>query len=163
MLIRNYIFRPQYRLGEKLLTRTLPPNTQYELHPDEEKHVYSAWMVIGSIVIAGIIMVVAGCHTAHAEMVQPAYTDTQIVNAIYRAENSKRYPYGVLATYKHTTPRQACMNTVSHARRDWNRTGRRLDFVNYLSLRYAPIGAANDPQGLNRNWVVNVRYYLGKG
>lgn len=30
------------------------------------------------------------------------------------------------------------------------------DFIAYLGARYAPVGAANDPTGLNNNWVNNV-------
>ncbi len=30
-------------------------------------------------------------------------------------------------------------------------------FVTYLGASWAPVGAANDPRGLNANWVGNVR------
>ena len=88
------------------------------------------------------------------------YTDNQLANAIYKAENSKRHPYGILAHYKHTTPRQACINTIKHAKRDWNGKG---DFIVFLGSRYCPIGAKNDPKGLNKNWVKNVKFYLERG
>lgn len=29
-------------------------------------------------------------------------------------------------------------------------------FIEYVSHRYAPVGAGNDPQGLNNNWINNV-------
>ncbi len=85
------------------------------------------------------------------------YTDEQIADAIYRAENSKTHPYGILAHYKHTTPRQACLNTIKHAKRDWNGKG---DFICFLQKRYAPIGVANDPHNLNSNWTKNVKHFL---
>ena len=80
----------------------------------------------------------------------------KLANAIYRAENSQKHPYGILKHYKHTTPRQACINTIRHAERDWNGKG---DFIMFLGSRYCPIGAKNDPNGLNKNWVKNVKYY----
>ena len=80
----------------------------------------------------------------------------RLANAIYKAENSKTHPYGIIPKYKHTTPRQACINTIKHALKDWNHQG---DFILFLSKRYCPIGAKNDPKGLNKNWVKNVRYY----
>jgi len=83
----------------------------------------------------------------------------KLANAIYHAENSKTHPYGILAKYKHTTPRQACINTIKHALRDWNGEG---DFITFLGSRYCPIGTSNDPRGLNKNWVKNVRYFLSK-
>lgn len=86
-----------------------------------------------------------------------AYSDAQIADAIYRAENSSSHPYGILAHYKNTTPRQACINTIEHARRDWDGSG---DFIEFLGSRYCPVGAANDPKGLNKNWVKNVKGIL---
>lgn len=36
------------------------------------------------------------------------------------------------------------------------------EFIAYMGARYAPIGAANDPTGLNANWVRNVQnFYRG--
>ena len=84
----------------------------------------------------------------------------RIVDAIGKAENSKVHPYGVIPKYKHTTPRQACRNTVNHALRDWNG---KTDFISFLGSRYAPIGVKNDPKGLNKNWVKNVKYYYERG
>lgn len=83
-----------------------------------------------------------------------AYTDQQLADAIFKAENSKSHPYGILQHYKHTTPRQACLNTIAHARRDFKGQG---DFIEFLGSRYAPIGATNDPNNLNKNWITNVK------
>ena len=33
------------------------------------------------------------------------------------------------------------------------------DFISYLANRYAPIGASNDPEGLNNHWESNVRQF----
>lgn len=87
------------------------------------------------------------------------YTNEQIADAIYLAEGGAKtsHPYGILAHYKHTTPRQACINTIIHAKKDWNGKG---DFIAFLGSRYAPIGVANDPTGLNKFWIRNVRYFL---
>ena len=87
------------------------------------------------------------------------FTDTQLANAIYKAENSTAHPYGIMQHYKHTTPRQACLNTIKRVRKEWDGRG---DFIAYLAKIYAPIGASNDPKNLNVNWVKNVKYYLGK-
>ena len=87
------------------------------------------------------------------------WTDNQIANAIFKAENSKSHPYGILAHYKHTTARQACLNTIKHARKDYKQG----DFIEFLGARYCPVGANNDPEGLNKNWVKNVKYFLLKG
>lgn len=36
------------------------------------------------------------------------------------------------------------------------------DFIGFLQRRYCPIGAENDPDGLNENWEKNVRFYYNK-
>ena len=83
----------------------------------------------------------------------------RLADAIYKAEGGAKtkHPYGILAKYKHTTPRQACLNTIRHTQKDWNGKG---DFVDFLGDRYCPVGAKNDPTGLNKNWKTNVRYFL---
>ena len=80
---------------------------------------------------------------------------SKLADSIYLAEGGARtaHPYGILAKYKHTNPRQACINTINHALRDWNGKG---DFISFLQKRYAPIGASNDPRNLNSNWYKNV-------
>ena len=86
---------------------------------------------------------------------------TRLANAIFQAEGGAHtaHPYGILQHYKHTTARQACINTIRHYYRDWNGKG---DFIAYLGSYYCPIGAKNDPIGLNRNWVKNVSYFYDK-
>lgn len=100
------------------------------------------------------VAMIRGC--ANAEEWQN-YSNEQIANAIYKAENSKTHPYGILTHYKHTTPRQACINTIKTARRLWNG---KEDFVVFLGSRYCPINARNDPKDLNRYWVGNVKAFL---
>lgn len=87
------------------------------------------------------------------------YTNAEIADTIYLAEGGAKtnHPYGILTRYHSTSPRQACLNTIVHARRDWDGTG---DFIVFLGSRYCPVGAENDPTGLNKNWVKNVNYFL---
>ena len=92
-----------------------------------------------------------------------AYMLDELVTAIGKAENSKSHPYGVMVKYRHTSPKQACLNTIKHQYRLWLESGRKQAFVAFLSLSYSPIGASNDPQGLNKNWTRNVSYFLKEG
>jgi len=106
-------------------------------------------------VIMSVIFVSCSAKPAHASEIVNV---EKLATAIYYAENSKSHPYGIMVHYKHTSARTACINTIRHALRDWNGKG---DFLAFLASRYAPIGASNDPRGLNRNWVKNVRYFYG--
>ena len=82
----------------------------------------------------------------------------KLADAIYKAEGGVKtaHPYGILKKYKKTTPRQACINTIKHGLRDWDGYS---DFITFLGSRYCPVGAKNDPTGLNKNWVKNVRCF----
>jgi len=115
-------------------------------------------------VVMFVLLAMRGCgagmqEAQAAEVSWQSFTNDQIADAIYKAEGGEktRHPYGILAHYKHTSPRAACINTIRHARRDWNEKG---DFISFLGSRYCPVGAANDPRGLNRNWIGNVKHFL---
>jgi len=85
----------------------------------------------------------------------------RLADAIYKAEGGAKtsHPYGILKKYKTTTPRQACINTINSALKKFANQTKETDFIYFLSLTYCPIGAANDPTGLNKNWVKNVRFF----
>jgi len=119
--------------------------------------------LIACIVILICGMIMFSCSSKDSVWADEViYTNEQIADAIYQAEGGSktRHPYGILAKYKHTTPRQACLNTISHAKKDWNGKG---DFLEFLQKRYAPLNAKNDPTGLNKNWLKNVQWWLKHG
>ena len=89
-------------------------------------------------------------------------TDDQISDAIYMAEGGAGniFPYGIMKHYRHTTTRQACLNTIAHCRRDFIAAGGPGDFISYLAARYAPLNCDNDPLGLNKHWKKNVLWFL---
>jgi hypothetical protein len=125
----------------------------------DESRTFNAGMVIICLVLGFAMCLIASC--AHAEMI--AGYDVQVwANAIKKAENSTSHPYGIMATFKHTSPRQACINTVRHKHRLWCKNSCGKPFISYLASKYAPIGASNDPNGLNRHWVKNVQHFLDK-
>jgi len=108
--------------------------------------------IISSAVVGAFILSCM-CAGARAEV-----NVEKLADAIYKAEGGSKtsHPYGILKKYKTTTPRQACINTINHALRDWDGRG---DFIIFLGNRYCPVGAENDPTGLNKNWIGNVRYF----
>lgn len=125
------------------------------------KTISSSIAVLGALAcLLGLVMAILVLCPGCAYSQEQQYSDVQLANAIFKAENSKTHPYGILATYKHTTPRQACLNTIAHKRRDWIKAGSHGDFITYLASKYCPIGAGNDPTGLNVNWERNVKYWL---
>ena len=89
-----------------------------------------------------------------------------IVTAIRYAENGgKGREYGILhPRVKPTYRSQAgwCAATVQKNYDRWTKAGKRGDFIDFLGRRYCPVGAKNDPQGLNRHWIKNVRHYVNR-
>lgn len=106
--------------------------------------------------VAPVFLFLLLASTAHA------YTTDQLASAIDKAENSKSHPYGIMLKFKHTSPRQACINTINHQHRLWVRTSQRVPFLTFLAHAYAPLGCENDPNNLNKNWERNVTYFLNK-
>ena len=90
--------------------------------------------------------------------IEPNYD--RLADAIYKAEGGAgtNHPYGILAKYKHTTPRQACINTC---RNQWKRHKAHecgKDYMTCLRDRYAPINSDTD-NGTNKYWLKNVLYF----
>lgn len=95
-----------------------------------------------------------------------AYTDTQIVDAIYQSEGGARaqYAYGIRSV-KYSTiaeARRICANTVRNNRKRFAKQNKYTDYIEFLASRYCPVGCDND-RGTNKYWVKNVRYFLKKG
>ena len=86
---------------------------------------------------------------------------TPIVAAIRFAENGgKGREYGILhPRVKPTYRSQAgwCAATVQKNFDRWTKAGKKGDFITFLGNRYCPVGAENDPTGLNKHWIKNVR------
>lgn len=84
-----------------------------------------------------------------------------IVAAIRHAENGgKGREYGILhPRVKPTYRSQAgwCAATVQKNWDRWAKAGHPGNFIDFLGNRYCPVGAKNDPKGLNKHWIKNVK------
>lgn len=154
----------------KLIINTWSDENDYLRMRRERK----AYLVYFAIVIAivvfwsVILMSIRGCAVASTVINEPniaGYSLNQWCHAIYLAEGGShtRHPYGVLAHYRHTTPLEACQNTVRHKWHDYLKltvqTRQEVTFLNYLTNKYCPVGCDNDI-GTNKNWSKNVNYWL---
>ena len=110
-----------------------------------------------SVLAAGIVVLAAGLCPAK---VVPTVDVDKLVTAIGKAENSRTRPYGVMSKHR-LTPAQArriCERTVREIVGYWEADGRRKDLIAWIGMFYSPTqDCDNDPQGLNRNWVRNVK------
>lgn len=84
------------------------------------------------------------------------YSDEQIAEAIRKAENSQKYPYGVKSVKTGgniALAKKVCLNSIRNTRKRYLSSQWAGDFIEFLGLRYAP------PKQ-NPNWVRNVHYFL---
>jgi hypothetical protein len=115
--------------------------------------------------IIGLALFLACCNAALAQ----DWSDEEIVNAIYQAEGGAKaqYLYGIRSV-KYESPEEArriCFNTVRNNRKRFADYGNKnfKTYLEFLASRYCPIGADNDPRGLNQYWLKNVKFFLEKG
>lgn len=102
---------------------------------------------------------------ANAQIIQPAIpTADAMCDAIYLAEGGEKAkkPYGVLSVPcdSEASCRQICLNSHRNNIKRFYNQDKYDDFVEFFGTRWAPVGAKNDPTGLNRNWVKNVKWFL---
>jgi len=102
------------------------------------------------VVLAGVLLLFIMGGLSIASYNEEPRWET-LANAIYKAENSPSYPYGVMRSFKDTTPRQACINTCKHAWRDWLTTDKSKPYLEFLSERYCPPNS--------KVWLKNVRWF----
>src|SRR5574343_1533403 len=90
----------------------------------------------------------------------------KIVDAIYVAEggNKTKHPFGVLSVKcnGYTECRKICTHTVNNNKKRFAKKTKYKDFIEFLGSKYCPVGVSNDPRGLNKNWVKNVKRLVSK-
>ena len=113
-----------------------------------------------SFVLASILIFQLSPH-GHTE---PDYE--KMATAIYFTEGSYKtsYPFGVLSVTCHgyTECREVTLNSL---KKSWNRyqqTAMKISFEEFFANRWCPVGAENDPKGLNQNWLKNLNYFMEK-
>lgn len=103
----------------------------------------------------------AAFEEAIQENIRPELRDLlrPVVAAIRYAENGGAgKEFGILNKKANTYRKQAgwCAATVQKNYDRWVASGCKEDFITFLGNKYCPVGAENDPHGLNKNWIRNV-------
>ncbi|MBE3140169.1 MAG: hypothetical protein IMZ53_06260 [Thermoplasmata archaeon] len=82
----------------------------------------------------------------------------RLADAIYKAENSVKYPYGVKSIDTHGDKdyaRKICSNSIRNNVKRWEKAGKKEDFIVFMGRRYSP------PKQ-NPNWVRLVKHFYNK-
>ena len=90
--------------------------------------------------------------------------DPKLIAAVVRAEGD--ILKAVQCSFPNVKTKEEALDitcrSAVHAMSDFVKLQAAGDFVTYWGHRWAPIGADNDPHGLNKNWPINVaRFWLG--
>jgi hypothetical protein len=114
-----------------------------------------------------LILVVLGLLVVSSAVYGTEIDVEKLANSIKKAENSKSKPYGILRDYCKAGDidgqcRKGCIQTINKRLKMWRSEGEPGDFISYMSKSYCPIGASNDPKGLNKNWVKNVTHFYNQ-
>lgn len=117
--------------------------------------------------IISLIFPVLFILNSHAAL--PEETVDRLADAIYKIENSKKYPYGIVSiklkgdtqAEREAYARKICRRTIINTEIRWQKAGRPNKYMEFLQQRYAPQGVANDPSNLNANWLKNLRKISG--
>ena len=115
------------------------------------------WIML--IIVLSIFLLAVWVNVARSEVAWDSFTDEQIVEAIGKAENSIKYPYGIRSIDTKGDKeyaRQICLNSVRNGRARWEKAGRPDDLIIFIGKRYCPPTAHK----LNENWVRNVKLFL---
>jgi hypothetical protein len=115
-------------------------------------------MIKKQIPIILFLMLVIGQNIAWAETIDV----DRMVNAIGKAENSIKYPYGIKSIDTHgdkVVARRICKNSVVNHIKRHMRHNCGKGFIECLGDRYCPPSV----HSLNRNWVKNVTYLYKYG
>ena len=124
-----------------------------DLHREIENALNRA-KLIPLIVIIVIAFIIGTALLAHA---QDLPDNERLANAIYKAEHSIKYPYGIKSINTHgdkVLARRICINTIKHAKKDFKGG----DFIVFLGSRYCPTTIRSEYY-LNKNWVNNVKRF----
>lgn len=117
------------------------------------------------LIVIWILVAITLALSAHASEIPADYAN-RIADAIYVAEGGAKakVPYGILSVRVRdkTHAREVCLRTIRANWRRWEDAGRKEPYLEFLARRYAPVGAKNDPKGLNMHWLRNVKANLTK-
>lgn len=124
-------------------------------------------LIWGLLVFLGVLFCIKTCEASEFIPNTPDKVERLVV-AIYKAENSSKYPFGIksVSCYGYEDCKKVCVNTVKNNVKRWElvkSNGDTRDYLTFLRDRYCPLNAKDDPTGLNHNWLKNVTYFLNKG
>lgn len=113
-----------------------------------------------------ILSLLLCCRIAWADITPYTYTPEQICDAVWHAEGGgdAAYKYGIRSVeYRDTEDaREICLRSARNNIKRYTRYGHKNfdDYLRFFANRWAPVGAKNDPKGLNKYFYKNLIWFL---
>lgn len=146
------------------------PN-HYERIENLQTFLVGVMVFIGIAACALAILLLPSCNKQAFADEMPAdfyIAEVDIVNAIYQIEGGShaKKPFGILSVpcNSYAECRKVCLTTVKNNKTRFLKADRSKygnSYLAFLASRYAPLNAKNDPKGLNKNWLRNIKSKLG--
>lgn len=142
--------RDRHRLRKELLG--IPDTITINLKKQGEKmgRLAESTILVWCIALAAMLILVSSCGVVHASEIDI----DRLANAIYKTENSKKYPYGIKSIKCNGAIecRRICINSIRNNLKRWKDAGYPEDFIIFMGRRYSP-------PDINPNWVRLVKYF----
>lgn len=143
---------PHYK---KLLTHTYEQEEREEIENKRRGAliIITLTLIIWTFIIYAFLSL-SSCTKAYADELP---SNEKIANAIFHAENSKKFPYGIrsIKTNSELQARKICINSIRNAKKRWVKAGHPGDFIVFMGKHYSP-------PSINPNWVRLVKHFLAK-
>lgn len=133
------------------------------------------WCIIGIIILLIMAAITQGADlraelpvirkAAERNGIRAGTPDWYLLLSIRMAENGTKYQFGVVNNMiAYNLDKQAAWCAASIMKHHTRYGSPKVDkgYIESLAARYCPVGASNDPVGLNRNWIKNVMYWYEK-
>jgi hypothetical protein len=105
-----------------------------------------------------LFILILACSVGYGGEVPANVNVERLADAIYKAENSKKFPYGIKSINTHGNEKYArkiCINSIKNAQKRWVKAGKPEDFIVFMGRRFSP------PKQ-NPNWVRLVKHFYEK-
>ena len=90
----------------------------------------------------------------------------KMCDAVYRTEGGAKtkHPFGVLSVpcSGYEECRKITLNSLRNSWSRYQKTDMKIPFDEFFQKRWSPVGAENDPNGLNKNWLSNFRFFMSR-
>ena len=115
---------------------------------------FAPFIIIFVVIILAILIFVS---IGRADTDWLTFSNEEIAQAIFKQENSVKYPYGIRSIDTHSDiayAKKICLNTIRNQKKRHAKHNCKKDFIECLGFCYTTTQ--------RKEWIANVKYFLTK-